>query len=168
MSRKIISKITICKPRRYVVCETNFENFEKFEIQRHVIFGSISKLQTAILCGFRHLPQLTLRSCAEIGEEHKGQCHIGLKPMWSAQLTLLTCAKAPVTFFRGKKALTSCFAPRSETVHRTVSDCSSCDTSVSHIVEMLHISPIQNGVTNNIKNITRHPSPSRQNYHTNI
>ena len=41
ISRKIISKFAALKPRRYVVCEMNFENFEKFVIQNWVNFKEI-------------------------------------------------------------------------------------------------------------------------------
>ena len=41
ISRKIISKFAVLKPRRYVVCEMNFEKFVNFEIQNRVNFKEI-------------------------------------------------------------------------------------------------------------------------------
>ena len=73
MSRKIISKFAVLKPRRYVVCEMNFENFEKFVIQNRVNFKEIRNYKphnyevfgTCFSCRFKIAPKSgkSIRAC---------------------------------------------------------------------------------------------------------
>ena len=73
ISRKIISKFAVLKPRRYVVCEMNFENFEKFVIQNRVNFKEIRNYKphnyevfgTCFSCRFKIAPKSgkSIRAC---------------------------------------------------------------------------------------------------------
>ena len=73
ISRKIISKFEVLKPRRYVVCEMNFEKFEKFVIQNRVNFKEIRNYKphnyevfgTCFSCRFKIAPKSgkSIRAC---------------------------------------------------------------------------------------------------------
>ena len=73
MSRKIISKFAVLKPRRYVVCEMNFEKIVNFEIQNRVNFKEIRNYKphnyevfgTCFSCRFKIAPKSgkSIRAC---------------------------------------------------------------------------------------------------------